>query len=76
MKNAIENQTICDDFQRFFTDKIAKIAEKIKCNTNSGSLLSQIELAYNTPYSLWQYTNIGDEEALQAIHNIPPKTLP
>ena len=40
-KDAMENQTICDDYQRFFADKIAKIAKKIKSITNSGSLPPQ-----------------------------------
>ena len=38
-KDAMKIQTICDDFQRFFADKIAKIAEKmIKSIISSGYL--------------------------------------
>ena len=76
MKDAMENQTICEDFQRFFVDKIAKIVEKIKCITNSGSLPPAVDLTYSTPSSPWCFTNIRDEEVLKAIHNILPKRSP
>ena len=64
MKNATENQTICDKFQRFFADKIAKIVEKIKIITNSGSLPPLANLTQIMPSTLRWLTNIRDEEIL------------
>ena len=72
-KDVMENQTICEDFQRFFADKIVEIADKIKSITNSGSLPSPIDLAHSTPPSLRRLAIISDEEVHRAIHNIPPK---
>ena len=66
----MENQTICDDFQRCFVNKIAEI----KCITSAGSLPPPVHLAHSTPSSLWRFTNTSDEEVIQAIHNIPLKT--
>ena len=43
---------------------------------NSGSLPPPVDLAYSTPFSLWQFTNISDKEVLEAIHKIPPNTSP
>ena len=68
--------TICGDFQRFFEDKIGKIAEEIKSITNSGSLSSPVDFAYSISSSLRRLANISDEEVLRAIHNIPPKISP
>ena len=49
MKDAMEYQTICNDFQRFFAVKIAKMTEKIKCITNSGSLPPPVDLTSSMP---------------------------
>ena len=58
------NQTICDDFQGLLANEIAKVAEKIRSITNSGSQPPPVEHAHFALSSVCRFDNISDDEVL------------
>ena len=75
-KDAEENQRIYHGFCSFFSDKLIKIATKIRDIIASGTLPLPLQLTHAAPVDSTHFADISVEEAVRAIKNIPLKSSP
>ena len=69
-KDAEENQRICDGFCSFSSDKLTKIAIKIRDIIASGTLPLPLQLTHAAPVDFNHFADISVEKAVRTIRNI------